>query len=969
MHRYLCHAADILEPRNLPCQEGLIDMSASLIVWRIQDVLHLYKWQMNSWLSADSAIPLDFGGPVDVDFDPFGDLWAGRPIVERFEKIALQHPSRPAVVDSARRLTYSELRSWAYSVARRIDALAAPGRPVGILLPHNACFPVAALACLAADRPYVPIDLKYPAARIDAIIREAGLDTVILQGASDAARLLPAGITQVDIGSAPEAAVEPVAGAASAESLAVILYTSGSTGKPKGICNDQRAILQRVAEYTNSCHVHPEDRFILLSSPGTIAGEREMFTALLNGAALHVTDPQLDGIHSVLNTMEEHRITIGYAVPSLLRMLLRLPGAAQAFSHFRVIRVGGDITLASDLALFREIAPPACRFFASFSSTETPAVFQWFVPSDWQTTGARVPIGYPRPGIDFAVLDEDGQPAPAGEVGELVVRSRYLAVGQWQDGRLTAGPFMNDPGDSSIRILRTGDMVKRRADGLWELFGRKDRQIKIRGQRIDAGEVEAALRSCDGVMDVAVIARRSGEEVTALAAFVAPRKDGLPAELKRALIARVPQYMHPADIRLIDAIPQLPGFKPDMAALETLDRQQLERAASTGRNESKAALDRASPVNGRIRDAVRHAWTIVLGAKSYEADLPWNETNGDSLKAIELWFYIEDKLGFKLPLDVLDEDTTPGDLIATIEKHLAQAGGNRDKEDSRIPVVFLLPGIQSDDPALARFRAAFGKDVRFKLIDYPGWRHMVAAGAGFDAIVDAVFAKICAEPACDVYRIAGYSYGGIVAFEVARRLASSGRHVGFLGLLDTRRWDMTPQHQLNSFHTFLDESPSLRLDWIKGAIAMLIRRRRFGLLGRMERLLMLRPTKLAFWFKRRLTRELRYQAFRQWKPAPLAVPTVLFLSADRWPGEPDNYGWDGACNSLTKVYIGGTHATIIQSPQREALCRSFLQALEDGSGTGFMPVGAGADNGKPRAIVNESPSSAIPGMAVADSSG
>ncbi|MEN3366625.1 MAG: hypothetical protein V7606_3899 [Burkholderiales bacterium] len=882
---------------------------------------------MKSWFQVDSMVPLDFEGPSDVGFERFEESWMNRPIVERFEQIALKHASRTAVSDYTQRLTYEELRARAYRVAQHIDMVTAPCQPVGILLPDNACFPIAALACLAAGRPFVPIDLKYPAARIEAIIREAGMGAVILRTASDAAGLVPADISQIDI----DVTGDPAVNVTAVDAPAIILYTSGSTGKPKGICNDQRAILQRVAEYTNSCHVHAEDRFILLSSPGTIAGEREIFTALLNGATLHITDPQQDGIHRVMRTMGEHRITIGYAVPSLLRMLLRLPGATQAFSHMRVIRVGGDITLASDLALFRNIAPPSCHFFASFSSTETPAVFQWFVPSQWQNAGPRVPIGYARPGVDFMVLDENDEPAPAGEIGELVVRSRYLAMGQWQEGRLTPGPFTSDPADPSLRILRTGDMVKQSAGGLWELFGRKDRQIKIRGLRIDTGEVEAALRSCGGVMDVAVIARRKGEEVVALAAYVAPltgHADGLQARLKQVLNARVPLYMHPADIRLVEEIPQLPGFKPDIRALEAMDRQQLEHDARNDARDAPVRMAVNNPhASADIRAAVKHAWTIVLGAKSFDANLPWNEADGDSLKAIELWFYIEDKLGFKLPLDVLNDDTTPSGLVAIIHDHLARAGRRSDR--SAAPVVFLLPGIQSDDPALARLRAAFGKDIRFELVDYPAWRETMAAGGGFDAIVDAVFAKICAAPIGEPYRIAGYSYGGIVAFEVAHRLVASGRQVDYLGLLDTRRWDLTPQFRSNGFHAFLDEAPNWRIDWIKGTIAMLIRRRRFELLGLLDRMLMMRPTKAAFWFKRRLTRELRYQAFRQWKPARLDVPTVLYLSNDRWPGEPDDYGWSGICSRLTNVHVGGDHATIIQPPQRDALCASFLATVRE----------------------------------------
>jgi amino acid adenylation domain-containing protein len=894
---------------------------------------------MSTWSSASRSVSLDFDGPVDVQFERFDESGIDLPLIEHFDRIAQRYAGRPAVADKIRSLTYDELRRWAYALARRVDQAAPPGRPVGILLPHNALFPVAALACLAAGRPYVPIDLKYPDARIEAIFQEAGLDAVILLAATDAAQRVPGNAAVIDLGSIPAADEQSPDVSRLPTDMAVILYTSGSTGKPKGICNDQRAILQRVAEATNSCHVNADDRFILLSSPATIAGVREMFAALLNGATLHVTDPQLDGIYSVLQTLGERRITIGYAVPSLLRMLLRLPGAAQAFLHLRVLRVGGDITLDSDLALFREIAPRGCHFFASFSSTETPAVFQWFVPQAWTPAGPRVPIGHARPGIDFMVLDEDGRSVRAGECGELVVRSRYLAVGQWQGGKLIPGPFMRDPHDSSLRILHTGDMVQLREDGLWELIGRKDRQVKMRGLRIDVGEVEAALRSCRSVMDAAVIARRSGsgEEVSALAAFVAPldRHDdaALMAQLKQALNARVPQYMRPAAIRLVDAIPQLPGFKPDIRALEQLDREHLqhENVVALAELKSKAmhvaGKRPRAPADRRVAEAVKYAWTGVLGAKSYEADLPWDESNGDSLKAIELWFYVEDKLGFKLPLDALGEHTTPSRLVQTIEAHIAHAQNGRFAANPAAPLVFLLPGIQSDDPALVRFRAAFGDSVRFKTIDYPGWRQTVVSEATFDTIVETVHATICAEPDCEIYRLAGYSFGGIVAFEVAHRLLASGRRVDFLGLLDTRRWDLTHPGSAGRLDIFLGEPRRLPVEMAKAAMATLLRRRNFTPLSVAERLLMLHPTRLAFWFKRQLTRELRYQALRQWKPVPLDVPTTLFLSDAQWPGEPEDYGWDEMCRPLTKIRIGGDHGSIIQPPHRDSVCSGFLQAL------------------------------------------
>ncbi|HEV2611953.1 MAG TPA: AMP-binding protein [Noviherbaspirillum sp.] len=910
---------------------------------------------MVSWFHLSDTTELDFDGPVDREFLPFNEALIDTPIINLFRRAAEHHPDRLAITDSTRSLSYRGASRHVQSLAQRLESCAPAGRPVGILLPHNALFPVAALACLAANRPYVPIDLKYPPARIDAIIREAGVGAVITDAAEASGchhDLIPADVISVDVLANEETTSDAgMQEAVSREDMpAIILYTSGSTGKPKGICNNQHAILQRVSEYTNSCHVNADDRFILLSSPGTIAGEREMFTALLNGASLHVTDPQLDGIHSVLNAMAERHITIGYAVPSLLRVMLRLPGAQQAFADMRVLRIGGDITLDSDLALFRKIAPPTCHFFASFSSTETPAVFQWFVPHDWMPSGPRVPIGRPRPGIDFAILGDDGQPVPEGELGELVVRSRYLALGQWQEGQLTAGPFRTDPSNPLARILHTGDMVKLREDGLWELIGRKDRQIKIRGLRIDMGEVEAALRSVHEVADAAVTARRSGEEVSGLAAFVAPvaglekhePTGELLEKLKAALHARVPQYMHPACIHIVDRIPQLPGFKPDVSALEALDRQRQEeeqqekQAARTAARSSQDEMPSIPALNrqygdglldARIAQAVRHAWTTVAGSKSFEAGETWSETGADSLKAIEFWFYIEDKLGFKLPLDALDEDVTPAQLGAAIRNYLSNSGTKRESVDTDAPLVYLLPGIQSDDPSLVRFRAAFGDKVRFRTLDYPGWRQTLNDGREFDAIVDYVYSTICAEPECDTYRIAGYSFGGIVAFEVARRLVQSGRPVGFLGLLDARRWDLAHADSVNQLEGATPGRMRLPVNMCKLAVTKCIKHRIFTPLSLVERSLMQRPTKLSFWFKRQLTKELRYQALRQWTPTSLDVPTVLFLSDDHWPGEPADHGWENVCRRLIKVHIGGTHATVIQPPQRDALCEHFLDTL------------------------------------------
>lgn len=881
-----------------------------------------------SWSYAGEATPLDLAGPVDIPFERFADEWIEQPLVKRFEQIALRYGDRIAIDDGNIHLTYHALRCAVYRLAQRLEAL--PSRkPVGILLPHDARFPLAALTCLAIGRPCVPIDVRHPAARILEIMAEADMDTVILDTTAETATLLPQALTKIDIAAALETGAEPSPpdeSNVSVEEPAVILYTSGSTGKPKGICNSQRGILQRIAATVNSYHMHAEDRAVLLSSFGTVAGMREAFSALLSGAALHIADPRRYGIAGVLNVLREARITICYTVPPLLRALLQANEAQQTFSHLRIIRISGDVALDSDLELCRRILPASCHILISFSSTEMPNAFQWFVPRHWKAKGTRLPMGYPQPGLGFMIVDENDKPVEPGEIGELIVRSRYTAIGQWQNGCLQPGPFLRDPRDPSVRIQRTRDLMKLRDDGLWELVGRKDRQIKIRGQRVDPGEVEAVLRKCD-VSDAAVIARRIGHETVAMVAYVVPRqsaKAGLLDEIRQMLAARLPQYMRPTEIRLLEAIPLLPGFKPDIPKLEKMDREEMERAAT---------LQQASTVSApeSIMAVVEQAWTSVLGAKSFQADARWDETEGDSLKAMELWFCIEQKLGRKISMDVLQDSTTPSKLAIDIARHLH--GTTKDVSDtpaaSGAPILFLMPGILGDEPLLAHFRAALGSNIRFKVIDYPEWRGQADAHAGFDAIIDAAFAQICAEPDCTSYALAGYSFGGYVAFETARRLVASGRRVDFLGLIDSRIWGMSSAMgesrvqallaQFKRYTSLLADPPTL---------ARLLRKRGVALLRFASWVVASRPaTAISFTFYRERNYRQRVDALRRWKLAPLDLPMTLFLSDQGLSELPPDYGWGKLCKQLNVVHVGGTHASMLESPRRERLCRHLLDTL------------------------------------------
>jgi thioesterase domain-containing protein len=245
------------------------------------------------------------------------------------------------------------------------------------------------------------------------------------------------------------------------------------------------------------------------------------------------------------------------------------------------------------------------------------------------------------------------------------------------------------------------------------------------------------------------------------------------------------------------------------------------------------------------------------------------------------------------------------------------------------PVLFLMPGILGDEPLLSHFRAAFGRNLRFKVIDYPEWRGVEDDNAGFDAIVDAAFAQICAEPPCESYALAGYSFGGYVAFETARRLVASGRHVGFLGLIDSRMWGMSSamgQSRMQALLAQCKRYASLLAD--PPTLARLVRKKCIAMARFVAWAVASRPTTaISFAFYRERNYQLRLNALRRWKLAPLDLPITLFLSDQGLADLPPDYGWGKLCKQLTTMRIGGTHASMLESPRREVLRGHLLDAL------------------------------------------
>ena len=458
-------------------------------------------FQTFAWLEDDPR-PLDWNGPEDRLFTRFRDQDLQRPIIEHFERVARRQRGRIAIRDADTALTFGELWDGVSGLAETLAAETKPGDLIGILLPACPMFPLAMLACLASGRPFVALDTHYPPDWLDQVLQDArpALIITLEDGVPGVEARMPTlrVIRLTGLPGSGHTGWRPAT--MGVDEPACVLFTSGSTGRPKSIVNSQRNLLQRVAQSINAAHINTTDRLLTLASPCTIVGVRDVMTALLAGASIHLLDPHGVGAREILDVIRTEAITILFAFPALLRSIVPARGE-RAGASLRLVRVGGDTTLWSDIETLRAWLAPEAAIQLIYAATEAP-MLQWFVDDRCRRDDARIPIGYPLPGNRLALVDEEGRATPPGEVGELIVASPYVSLGRWVEGRL-ADESVESGGGRGWRIFRTGDLGRQRSDGLLERVGRKDRQVKIHGSRVDLDGVEAMLRGHPFVRDVA----------------------------------------------------------------------------------------------------------------------------------------------------------------------------------------------------------------------------------------------------------------------------------------------------------------------------------------------------------------------------------------------------------------------------------------------------------------------------------
>ncbi len=607
-------------------------------------------------------------------FVPFERADIQSTIHQRFEKQVEAYPGHIAVKTRRHEWTYKGLDDEAARVAARIYALAGDSETrVGLLFESDAPLLAGILGALKAGQTYVPLDPSNPRDRLAYMLKHSEAAVLLTDEANVAlARQLAGDSVEVlclDTTDAAKARFER-GRTTSPDSIAYILYTSGSTGVPKGVVQSHRNVLHFMRVYTNNLGLHSGDRLSLLSSYGFDGAVMDIFGALMNGATLVPARLMDDGLEGALKRITDERVTVFHSTPTVFRQLFGGRGPNGALEHIRMVVLGGEEALTSDLELFKLRFSPDAMFVNGLGPSESTVTLQHFMRHNTVNTRTSLPAGLPVEDTEVVLLDASG--GPTDVYGEIAIQSPHVALGYWRDDEKTAAAFRTQPDEAGRRVYRTGDIGRRLPDGTLEFVGRKDSQVKIRGFRIELGEVESVLGRHPDVKECAVLARSDRGGPARLVAYVQPTasEQDLASKLRAFLKEKLPDYMVPAAFVVQPSLPLTANGKLDRAALPDVEAQP------------EASVEFVAPRTS-VERTIADLWMELLGTRRIGALDDFFSLGAHSLLAMRLISRIRDSFKIELALRVLFESPT----LAGMAGHVEAALGAGTEHERRLPPI------------------------------------------------------------------------------------------------------------------------------------------------------------------------------------------------------------------------------------------------------------------------------------------
>lgn len=690
------------------------------------------------------------------------------------------HPDRTALIDDGgRQITYRELVERADHLAQHLRSLGVkPDDCVAVLLDRSVEQVVSMVATLAAGAVYVPIDTSYPEARIAGMFQNICLgalitDRDVLRGiASDVPVVHPtSGTLQTTEAPAPEL---------TSDHLAYVVYTSGSTGVPKGVAMTHRG-LSRLIKW-QVADSPPGLTTLHFTAPGFDVTFQEVFSTLCSGGTLvQISEEARRDPERLLNTLIERnieRLFLPYvALQNLARASQRLGIVPRSLRH--VITAGERLVITEAISdLFK--AMPGCRLHNHYGPTEAHLVTSYTLSEDPTTWPAVPPIGSAVIGVTLYNLNDAMEPVPTGELGELYIGGDCLARGYLNSAALTEERFLPDPFQpgSGERIYKSGDVVRIDEEGVVHFVGRSDDQIKVRGFRVEPAEIELTLTDHPDVSAASVGLRTIAEEVNALVAYVVcSNPEVTAADLSKHVRSLLPAYMVPARFVMLDTLPLTATGKVDRLALSEIALPEAEVTEV--------------PADEPLADRIRAIWERVLGHDDFAEDDDFFDVGGDSLLAAWVVTELSQTVGRDVDLSVLLQDSTIEDLARALEQDALKVASAPQASEvitlragSLQRALFFAHQLGGEVLPYRELARAIKSPLRVLGLRWRPDAVNPSRPIVLEEMAATHVASIRAIQPSGPYLLAGWSFGGVLAYEIAQQLVAGGERVDFLGMLD-----------------------------------------------------------------------------------------------------------------------------------------------------------------------------------------
>ena len=699
---------------------------------------------------------------------------------------AARTPGAVAVIDGSTKTTFGELceRSQAIATALRRRAVA-PGDRVGVCMDASADLFATILGIWSAGAVYVPLDPGVPHERLGLVAQDAGIALAVVARAN---AHIVFGVNRMIVEDIASASDDPRPSQSAAGGSAYILYTSGSTGTPKGVEISHAAAANAILGAIDVCAFDKRDVTLYRTAISFDLSVYDIFCALVSGAMLVVAprSAAADPL-AIADLVEEHAITHLLLGPALLAALLERR-AFDRCGSLRIVTCGGEALPRSLVERFSTRSAAALYNLYGPSEATMLVTLHRCVMEDVHGREASAPLGRPLANTHVSVRDAQQWPVPLGAIGEITIGGLQLAAGYINRPDETASAFVGDPARPGRRLYRTGDLARLQLDGSIVFLSRNDKQVKIRGNRVEPAEVAAAIERIAGVQTAVVCAhRRVVHDLDATFVLVAYAllNEASPLTsnaIRDRLRATLPQYMVPIEVVLIDAFPLTVSGKIDEKALAagSYCRRAIPVEAGGGQTSREYSL------RGITREQVRMIWESLLARTNIGDYDNFFDIGGDSLLAVRLMLQIEEAFGQSVALSEFFDTMTIAGLAASIASGTVTSESEAvtlNASGSQIPFVYLHGDFAGGSYAWS-LAHLLGIDQPLTVIAPYGIPGRPVA-TNVTAMARGVVAMIERLHPFGALRIGGYSAAGLVAYEVARQLCAAGRDVRDVVLVAT----------------------------------------------------------------------------------------------------------------------------------------------------------------------------------------